>query len=213
MNAFDKNLRRLRIRRNLKQEDLAELVHVTRQTVSGWETGRRQPDLQMLQKLAEALDADVHELIYGTKPGTYPRYQRRYVISTTVFGGIAATGLLFRLLLWPYLKVLAHTHHLGALVMICTILLPQAGSFAFGALLPGMVQLWTPVRMRKRHRQWTLAAGLTALLPSVLFWLSVPPFSRWILYSFGSALLCYILPAIGGFCILLGALSEGTDPQ
>ena len=67
MNAFDKNLRRLRIRRNLKQEDLAELVHVTRQTVSGWETGRRQPDLQMLQKLAEALDADVHELIYGTK--------------------------------------------------------------------------------------------------------------------------------------------------
>ena len=39
MNTFDKNLKRLRIQRNLKQEELAEKLHVTRQTVSGWETG------------------------------------------------------------------------------------------------------------------------------------------------------------------------------
>ena len=59
MNTFDNNLKQLRIQRNLKQEELAEKLHVTRQTVSGWETGRRQPDLDMLKKLAEVLDIDM----------------------------------------------------------------------------------------------------------------------------------------------------------
>ena len=54
MNTFEKNLKRLRSQRNLKQEDLAEQLSVTRQTVSGWETGRRQPDLDTLKKLAAA---------------------------------------------------------------------------------------------------------------------------------------------------------------
>ena len=53
MNAFDKNLKRLRKERNLKQEDLAQRLHVTRQTVSGWETGRRQPDLDTLKELVD----------------------------------------------------------------------------------------------------------------------------------------------------------------
>ena len=70
MNSFDKNLKRLRIRNHLKQEDLAKQLNVTRQTVSGWETGRRQPDLDMLKKLAEALDVDMQELIYGVTSNT-----------------------------------------------------------------------------------------------------------------------------------------------
>lgn len=213
MNAFDKNLKRLRVQRNLKQEDLAELLHVTRQTVSGWETGRRQPDLQMLQKLAEVLAVDVHELIYGIKPGAYPKYQRKYVICTAVFGGIVVSLLLLRLLLWPHLNPLANTYHWGTFLLICTVLLPQTGSLSFGLMIPALVQLWAPIPIRKRQRRWALAAGVTVLLPPVLFWLSVPPFSRWGLSSFKSALLRYVLPAIGGFCIQLGTIMENTDPQ
>ena len=52
MNTFDRNLQRLRKLRNMKQEDLAQRMNVSRQTVSGWETGRRQPDLDTLKKLA-----------------------------------------------------------------------------------------------------------------------------------------------------------------
>lgn len=211
MNTFEKNLKRLRSQRNLKQEDLAEQLSVTRQTVSGWETGRRQPDLDTLKKLAEALNVDVHELIYGVKPGTYPMYQRKYVICTTVFGVIATILLLFRLLILPGLRSIFTSHHWGTALTICNFLLPQIGATSFGALFPALIQLFIPIRMKKRIRFCYLAAGLTALLPVILFWLGIRPWSRWILYKIGEALLLYILPALSGTGIMLGTHSEVTD--
>ena len=51
----------------MTQEQLAEQIHVTRQTVSSWETGRTQPDINMLELLSAALDAEIEALIYGKK--------------------------------------------------------------------------------------------------------------------------------------------------
>lgn len=52
--------------KGISQEDLANRLHVTRQTVSGWERDRTQPDLDALRLLAEILDLDLNELICGT---------------------------------------------------------------------------------------------------------------------------------------------------
>ena len=43
MNAVGKNLKQLRQREKLTQDALAERLHVTRQAVSSWETGKPQP--------------------------------------------------------------------------------------------------------------------------------------------------------------------------
>ena len=75
MNAVGKNLKQLRQREKLTQDALAERLHVTRQAVSSWETGKTQPDIETLTTLAEALNADVRELIYG--PGRSERPYRR----------------------------------------------------------------------------------------------------------------------------------------
>ena len=211
MNTFEKNLKRLRSQRNLKQEDLAEQLSVTRQTVSGWETGRRQPDLDTLKKLAEALDVDVHELIYGVKPGTYPMYQRKYVLCSAITGGIAAALLLFRLFILPSLTVMGNTYRWGSLLTISCVLLPQVGAFAIGCFFPGLIRLFVPVHMNKRSRLCCMVAGLAAILPVILFWLGIRPWSRWILYKIGEALLLYILPALSGTGIMLGTHSEVTD--
>ncbi len=61
------NIRRFRNEKNMTQARLAELLFVTRQTVSSWETGRTQPDIEMLTALAEALDVRIEELIYGRR--------------------------------------------------------------------------------------------------------------------------------------------------
>ena len=189
MNSFDKNLKRLRIQRSMNQEDLAEKMHVSRQTVSGWETGRRQPDLDTLKKLAEVLDVDIHELIYGSKPGEYPKFQKKYKLRTAVCGGIVTVLLLFRLLLWPYLRKLFFTTHWGLALTICYCFLPPIGSFTFGILIPSLIQLFVPLSMRKSHASCCLAGGILAALPVILFWLGIKPCSRWILYPVGSAFL------------------------
>ena len=57
------NLKKLRKARGLSQEDLAEQLHVVRQTVSKWEQGLSVPDAELLIRLAEALGTTVGALL------------------------------------------------------------------------------------------------------------------------------------------------------
>lgn len=65
MRDIGKNIRTLRIRRGMTQDELAEALFVTRQTVSNYETGRSRPDVEMLLNIAQVLQADIHHLLYG----------------------------------------------------------------------------------------------------------------------------------------------------
>lgn len=49
----------------LSQEDLAEIIHVSRQTISNWETGKSYPDLQSLLLLSDHFTISLDELIKG----------------------------------------------------------------------------------------------------------------------------------------------------
>ena len=65
MNEIGKNIRKLREEKKLTQEELAEKMHITRQSVSNYETSRSRPDVEMLKMLAEALDTDIETILYG----------------------------------------------------------------------------------------------------------------------------------------------------
>ncbi len=60
-----KNIRLLRKQRQMTQDDLAERLYVSRQTVSNYETGKSNPDIDMLVRIAEVLQTDVKILIFG----------------------------------------------------------------------------------------------------------------------------------------------------
>ena len=68
MTDISKNIRHFRRRKALSQSALAEILHVTRQAVSGWETGKTFPDLDMVVRLSEALDTDPNSLLYPRQP-------------------------------------------------------------------------------------------------------------------------------------------------
>ena len=72
-----KNIRLLRRKQNMTQDQLAERLHVTRQTVSNYETGKSQPDIDTIVRLAEALQADPNTLISGIP--TPPNRKREYI--------------------------------------------------------------------------------------------------------------------------------------
>ena len=52
---FHDNLITLRKMKNMTQEDIADIVGVSRQSVAKWETGETVPDLDKCKKLAEYL--------------------------------------------------------------------------------------------------------------------------------------------------------------
>ncbi len=52
----------LREKSGLTQSQLAEKLNVTRQTVSSWETGRTEPDIESMTRMAEIFDTDMNEL-------------------------------------------------------------------------------------------------------------------------------------------------------
>ena len=68
MRNIHKNIRDLRIRKGLTQDELAQQLFVTRQTVSNYETGKSRPDIDMLMRIAEVLDTDINTVLYGVQP-------------------------------------------------------------------------------------------------------------------------------------------------
>ena len=49
----------------LSQEELAEKVYVTRQTVSNWENGKSYPDIHSLLLLSSLFEVSLDELVKG----------------------------------------------------------------------------------------------------------------------------------------------------
>ena len=58
-------IKKYRTGMNMSQEELAEKVYVTRQTVSNWENGKSYPDIHSLLALSSLFEVSLDELIKG----------------------------------------------------------------------------------------------------------------------------------------------------
>ena len=63
MTRFHEILKRLRRESGMSQAKLASLLHVGRSTVGDWETTSKEPDYEMLIKLADIFDVSTDELL------------------------------------------------------------------------------------------------------------------------------------------------------
>lgn len=104
MAKVSKNIKKLRTENKMTQGELADKINVTRQTVSSWENDRTQPDIEMLELLAEALGTGIEELIYGEKRNIgleAPKPDRRKamnIVFATLGSLLTATGLIIVLI-------------------------------------------------------------------------------------------------------------------
>ena len=62
---FGDNLKRLRYTRGLSQEDLAQILEVSQKTISSWETNRTEPNMGVVQQIADYFNVTTDEMIYG----------------------------------------------------------------------------------------------------------------------------------------------------
>lgn len=63
--VFGKNLKLLRARQNISQEEFADKTKLDRTYISGLERGKRNPSFLTLIKLAKTLNIPIEKLFYG----------------------------------------------------------------------------------------------------------------------------------------------------
>ena len=82
---FAENLKQLRKERNLSQEDLAELLNVSRQAVSKWEQGEGYPEAEKLLFLSQTLNISLDALMstgFSPAPTTNHRPTGNIIITS-----------------------------------------------------------------------------------------------------------------------------------
>ena len=81
--TLGEKIQKLRKQRGLSQEELAEKVTVTRQTISKWELGQSLPDLDFIAQLSDIFNVSSDYLIKDemTEPNELPYKKRNYRLS------------------------------------------------------------------------------------------------------------------------------------
>lgn len=85
---FSNNLKVQRKRAGLTQVELANKLHVANGTVAMWETGKREPNFETIQKIAELFNVTVDDLIGSSREGIAP--SKKKGVKIPVLGRVAA---------------------------------------------------------------------------------------------------------------------------
>ena len=74
--SFGENLQAIRKKNNLSQEDLAEMLGVSRQAVSKWELGEGYPEVDKLISLSKQLNVSLDSLMNNEGNSSIPENSR-----------------------------------------------------------------------------------------------------------------------------------------
>ena len=164
MNAVGKNIKKLRIARKMTQEDLADKMFVTRQTISNWETGKSQPDLETLSAISRLFSVEPTELIYGIRP-SYKLFQKRYIITAAISFCVFIISIILEFTLYPHLIEIRKTYFRGVFeIALYTLIVRPLGFFALGVSIISVFSFWIDTRLEKRARIIALIIGIILLV-------------------------------------------------
>ena len=78
---FQKCLKQLRESKNLTQKNLAEILNLTQSTIAYYESGKKQPYLNMLEKLSDYFNVSVDYLLGRTDVRQQPETSAAHRVS------------------------------------------------------------------------------------------------------------------------------------
>ena len=184
MTNISENIRVLRLSRGWTQEELAEKLHMTRQAVGHYESGRTVPDVDTCRRLAEVFGVALEVVLEGEgQPAPTPRWMAWLTLGTAgLFPLVRSAIMVVNQRIYPLLNAgslpeverLALTEKHFALTRAANAV-EAAGYAVFFAVLVALV-LWevrqrqaTP--WRQKLALWGLVAIVTVAvtyLPSLL---------------------------------------------
>ena len=217
MNVVGKNIKKIRISKGMTQEKLAEKMYVTRQTISNWETGKSQPDLESLSAVSAVLSVEPTELIYGVKK-TYEKYQKKCIVAAAISLCVTIAAIVLEFTLYPHLLAIFRQTFRGAFELnLYFFSVRPLGLFALGIFLLSFLSLWVDTRLEKKARIIVLIIGILLLIlplwllvEMILIFQAPQVFPGFILFSrvFSSqylrAIFMFVFPLLAGAGLFLG---------
>lgn len=150
------NIKKLRTAQGLTQDQLAERLFVTRQTISSWERSASHPSLEQLEAIAAALGEDVMTLLYGPKPKYQP--SRKRVILVVVLLALAATALELGAVVPPQVEGWVMRRKPGWLFYMVAFRLVEGLLLGLGIV--GAASLHWPLGLKGKEKRRCLIAAL-----------------------------------------------------
>lgn len=98
MHNIGENIKVLRLSRGWTQQQLAEQLHLTRQAVSHYESGRTQPDIDTCRRVAEIFEVELDVVLDGQLPQQEPKLPRW--LQWLVLGSTGLFTLAHSVLFW-----------------------------------------------------------------------------------------------------------------
>lgn len=167
MRDIGKNIRDLRTRKNLTQDELAEQLFVTRQTVSNYEIGKSRPDIDMLVKISDVLETDINELLYG--PAKTPDRKKEFTNFDINLGICITLWAAMFLLDDITLDLYQHSYHTFPRALQYWVLYPFA-FFCSGYTLMQLLSLFTGLRpVTGKYAKWVRRGILAVLIGTFAF--------------------------------------------
>lgn len=113
-------LKKIRQQRQWSQEELAKKLYVTRQTISRWETGAREPTLSALTDIAQVYQMNLEELLGGKLVVKKKELNWFAILGLVIFNVafLGTVGVLLGLVLFSL-------YFIGTMSLISTIALIQ----------------------------------------------------------------------------------------
>lgn len=172
------NIKHFRTQKGFSQDDLAEKLYVTRQTISNYENGKFFPDIDTLQQIAMALEIELTWLLYGKLVS--PR-KKAGIRSTVIVVGIFAVVSLLTLILNTYTNNLKLNNLVAMPNILTRLVLVPFWSVLLGAVLLQVIDcifgITKPTKIALKAGRivisCVLGINLVIVLPYILWCLAV----------------------------------------
>lgn len=168
MKDIGSTIQRLREAKGYTQEQLAEKLFVSRQTVSNYERNKSQPSLEMLGKIAEVFDTDVASLLSVPTDKTA---ERRILF---LQGGICLLLLAACLFLSPIAAARKREYWDTRLLYWLSILLKPLFWAAVGYFLLSVIVTTAGIHWKKK--MWHNAVFAVIAAVAALYLIAMSPF-------------------------------------
>lgn len=106
---FNEKLKELRIKSKLTQEELAEQLHISRQSISKWEQGINEPNIEMLKKLSDIFGVTLNELLETEDKIEMTKKEKSMVVESKLFLGNVALAAFTVLLSFVLIRMMPYT--------------------------------------------------------------------------------------------------------